>query len=350
MVSELIPSFSDTIPSWQSCQQAARKRDLSLSNAIGDDDRLLCDTDNFFAISGLGAFVLGYILVIPKDTKYLSFASLPEPYHSELRWLLNNLSNIVYNTYNKIINKHYQTNNIIYIQTVIFEHGAIAEKSGCACSKQAHLHLMILPYFQQNRKAIAWNQSISSQAYHTKFNVINIAQSEALTKVVNRRIREYLSILSTTDNINLSIQDLQEYQKELGLEVSLKTYPKCAYYFWRQEQPYIFWGTPDNSLNVICPANLIQLHQPQKLSQYLDKLGLGQMQEIPLGSQLGREVIAELWGISEPFWNWRDSEYPDNILKTMLDIAPDLLSLQNQPRAKFFNYRSSLNTAIYVTK
>ena len=333
--------FSDTILPWYRFERSAAERDYSLPATITDDNRLICQTENFFVISGLGAFVPGYVLLIPKDAKYLSFASLPQKYYAEFRWLAVNLSKIISSTYNKIINSYYKTRNITYVESVIFEHGLVLGQLSCACTKQAHLHLMIKPCQEMVTKVIDW-YNLTSNLSNNQLWSISGDQEYIINQVVNQRIKNYLGVLCSDFEASLNLQDLREYQESLDLNVSLDNYPQSAYHLLNQEQPYVFFWTQNTSLRFICSANLVGKYQPKKLSKYLKTLSLHHLEEIPLGSQFGREIVANFWNIKEPFWDWRYITGYENMLRTMLDIAQSLSSLVSQSQAQLYGYQNCI--------
>ena len=80
----------------------------------------------FFAISAIGPFTEGYLLIITKKL-LSSFALIEDDKIDEMNWFIKSISKAIEETYNR--------------NTVIFEHGM------CACVgglDRAHLHLMTI--------------------------------------------------------------------------------------------------------------------------------------------------------------------------------------------------------------
>ncbi len=91
------------------------------------ENTVLHETENFIVIPSLGSFVIGYVLVIPKN-KILSYSELDVSYYSEL----SNLSRYLVSH----IEKHCG-------RVVCFEHGPSVPESTLGCGiDYAHLHVV----------------------------------------------------------------------------------------------------------------------------------------------------------------------------------------------------------------
>lgn len=100
------------------------------STPANPEDKIIDESENFYAKAALGHFVFGYTLIIPKE-HFLSFAYLPEHLFPELETFRDNILN--------------QLHNICQHPITIMEHGAINRcQRGGACIDHAHLHLMPL--------------------------------------------------------------------------------------------------------------------------------------------------------------------------------------------------------------
>ncbi|NBD25534.1 HIT family protein [Paenibacillus glycinis] len=94
--------------------------------------RTIFETENFSVICGIGAFVEGYVLLLPKD-HYISMAHLDKELEREFITVHNRLVGIL---------------REIYTDVIVFEHGAmeVEEPSlfygqgGGACVDHAHFH------------------------------------------------------------------------------------------------------------------------------------------------------------------------------------------------------------------
>ena len=94
---------------------------------INSTNRMVAETDNYFAVVGYGAFLKGYFLIITKES-IPSFGHIDKKNFDELKYFNDFLANY--------IKMQYKTD------VVQFEHGM------CACAgglDHAHLHLMQFP-------------------------------------------------------------------------------------------------------------------------------------------------------------------------------------------------------------
>ena len=99
-------------------------KNVNFPSEVKDFNRLIAHTNNYFAISGYGAFTPGYVVVITKEF-IPSFSLIKNNQLEELHYFLEILK--------KVIKKIYKR------KTVLFEHGM------CACLgglDRAHLHIM----------------------------------------------------------------------------------------------------------------------------------------------------------------------------------------------------------------
>jgi diadenosine tetraphosphate (Ap4A) HIT family hydrolase len=99
-----------------------------LGSAI-DQERLLCETSNFFVIPTKGSFGLeGYLLIVPK-IHYLGFGGVPDNYKPELDELKKEVKNIIKKAYG--------------LPITIFEHGPrIGNINSGQSVDHAHLHIV----------------------------------------------------------------------------------------------------------------------------------------------------------------------------------------------------------------
>ena len=110
--------------SWNAFYQGALKRKVYPPKATNLFNRLVAHTKNFFAISGVGAFIPGYLLVMTKELTP-SFGMVKKEDINEMNWFIKILSSSLVKKYKKNVVK--------------FEHGM------CACVgglDRAHLHII----------------------------------------------------------------------------------------------------------------------------------------------------------------------------------------------------------------
>ena len=109
---------------YEKFHQESRERNSYPPKKIELFNRLVAHSKNFFAISAVGAFSPGYLLIITKKL-ISSFAVIENSELNEMKWFIGTMSKALEETYNR--------------KSVLFEHGM------CACIgglDRAHLHLM----------------------------------------------------------------------------------------------------------------------------------------------------------------------------------------------------------------
>ncbi len=331
-VNKLSPNLE--IPSWECCLKAVKTRNNEWIANLTDDNRLIGYTNHFYVIVGWGAFVPGYLLIMPKDNQYCSFGALPREYFSEAQWLITSLAKLIKKIYNKIINQFYQTSNISYVGVIIFEHGMSPGKPGCACTKQAHVHLMIEPSEEHIQKALFW-YNLSQQKSKHSFLKNSPTQAEIISQVISSRISE-----NNLLDIQLDIHDLERFQNYSSMGANFDNFPECTLAIVERKQPYVYFYPQKQQNRFLIPAIFTNKFMPQKLSTYLDKMELkNQIPEIFLGSQLGRQIVAKMWGIEDRYWNWQDYAGYKNMQRTILDLSRELIKISEQPEAEIFGYQ-----------
>ena len=109
--------------SWLEFELQSKKASRPIKK-ISEFNRLIAHSNNFFLISGYGAFTEGYVLIVTKDF-IPSYGLVEKSKINEVSFLIKLIK--------QFIKKKYKRN------TVVFEHGM------CACIgglDRAHLHLM----------------------------------------------------------------------------------------------------------------------------------------------------------------------------------------------------------------
>ena len=84
--------------SWDAFYQGTLKRKVYPPKTTNLFNRLVAHTKNFFAISGIGAFIPGYLLVMTKELKP-SFGMVKKEDINEMNWFIKILSSSLVKTY-----------------------------------------------------------------------------------------------------------------------------------------------------------------------------------------------------------------------------------------------------------
>ena len=116
---------------------------LEGNRRYGDADRILWESDNFFAIASIGGFIKGWTLIVPKAHQL----NLRECYATaEFQTFVRDVSQKV---------------NSVFGSTIFFEHGAREEGSIIGCGVD-HAHLHIVPSEDSLLSSIAEQSALDS--------------------------------------------------------------------------------------------------------------------------------------------------------------------------------------------
>ena len=186
--------------SWSEFELQSKKAKRPIKK-ITEFNRLIAHTDNFFLISGYGAFTEGYILIISKEF-VPSYGLIEKNKILEVKFLINLIKLFIKEKYKR--------------RTVIFEHGM------CACIgglDRAHLHLMSIPTKTTNDQL---KDSINEVLYNRKagikyieynnyklenFHDINQIYESQIKGKNDQNIKVVGKILNLNDIQNLSVKD-----------------------------------------------------------------------------------------------------------------------------------------------
>ena len=102
-----------------------------LGTELHKQNRVLCETDNFFVFPTLGPIdIEGYLLIATKK-HYLGFGMIPSEQYSELNELIKETKKIIKDVYKK--------------PTIIFEHGPRIGEDTKPGKSIDHAHLHVIP-------------------------------------------------------------------------------------------------------------------------------------------------------------------------------------------------------------
>tara|TARA_Y100001970_G_scaffold292038_1_gene431645 strand:- start:1835 stop:2752 length:918 start_codon:yes stop_codon:yes gene_type:complete len=135
--------------SWEEFKKHSEGR-KKVPNKISEFNRLVAHSENFFIISGYGAFTKGYLLIISKDF-IPSFGLMNKEKYEELRFLIKIIKNFMKSEFDR--------------DSVVFEHGM------CACVgglDRAHIHIMSVP---KNTSKSVFVKAINSVLYERKAGI-----------------------------------------------------------------------------------------------------------------------------------------------------------------------------------
>ena len=245
-------------------------------------NRLICHTENFFAIAGYGSFTKGYIIIITK--KLLpSFANVDSECKNELDWFVNLIGNLQKEIYDK--------------RSIHFEHGM------CACVgglDRAHCHFMTV-----NKKTDE-NQIINA------INKVLKNRNAGITSINFSNVK-----LTNRDDIDqiIKITDKKKYKQE-GYQFKLPDIQNIDVAKW----PYVARKYVNSG------GHYVYFNTGKAHSSFLTNKNFQ--------TQLGREIIFEIetklnkylrkknkiLKKNNPYanlWKWQEYLFEKNILNTL---------------------------------
>ena len=273
--------MSIDVLSWELFNNDALKRSDRLPHKVSLENRLIFETDNFFVVCGLGAFIEGYAVIITKD--YLnSFAVLNDDLLLEFDWISEKINQFYKKKYNKEI--------------AIFEHGM------CSCAgglDHAHMHMIPSPSFNKKNLKKIVNKILKTRAAGVNKIIFNNSEFDNvhdISTIINFN-KDYKII----DGKLLQFDDINEFNgdiKSIKDDIILKE----QYIYLNFNNDLIF--TTNHYLGTQFGRELmyeIYLNEDDDKKKYFNSLSR---------SNLNKFV-----------WRWQDYSFEDNILLTMKGMS-----------------------------
>lgn len=264
-------------------------------------NRLICHTENFFAIAGYGDFTGGYIIIITKEL-VPSFALIKQSQQKELFWFKKNLINCLTNVFKKNV--------------VEFEHGM------CACVgglDRAHTHLMVI------------NKSITYKEIKDSINKVLIKRRAGIDSI-NFKGTE----LKNLDDINQVIQIAKKNEYKIcGKQFSLENIQNININKW-----------PIGARNHVISGGHYVYFKANTNTSFFSTYNFQ--------TQMGREIVFEASILKDkklietnqkfikknPYsriWRWQECIFEDNVIITIKKTVSYLK--KNKISNKKFNFK-----------
>jgi len=292
--------------SWNAFYQGALKRKVYPPKATNLFNRLVAHTKNLFAISGVGAFIPGYLLVMTKELTP-SFGMIKKEDINEMNWFIKILSSSLVKKYKKNVVK--------------FEHGM------CACVgglDRAHLHIIPI------------SKKISSKDIKNAINKTLIKRKVGIESITFKGTKlqnqyDINKIMEIANKKNYKIEGKQLLYEDLINTDDFKKYPLSVKSEILKGKHYVYFDSNFKNSSFLSYENF--------------------------STQMGREIIyyAELKYNKEllrfnnkiikennfaNIWKWQEYSFKKNMRKTMSDLIPELVKVCLLPEAKKYNYKT----------
>ena len=279
--------------SWEQFQIQSSKAKKPIKK-ISEFNRLIAHSENFFLISGYGAFTDGYILIISKE--FLpSYGLVTNDRLNEINFLIKLIKRFIKNKYNR--------------KTVVFEHGM------CACIgglDRAHLHLMSVP---ENVISEDFKDSINKVLYNRKAGIKYIEYNNY--KLENfHDINQIYEDGKNNKDVKIvgkifNLKDIQNLPPEKWPLVTLDHINKGGH--------YVFFDSGEKNSSFITTNNFQTQFGREVVFEIEKKLNLNFKKEI-------KEI--ENKNPTIEIWKWQNLMFEEKILSTIHDAQKEFESLK----------------------
>ena len=292
--------------SWEQFQIQSSKAKKPIKK-ISEFNRLIAHSENFFLVSGYGAFTDGYILIITKEF-IPSYGLVPNNRLNEINFLIKLIKRFIKNKYNR--------------KTVVFEHGM------CACIgglDRAHLHLMSVP---ENANSENFKDSINKVLYNRKAGIKYIKYNNY--KLENfHDINQIYENNSNDKNIEivgkiLNLKDIQNLPPEKWPLVTLNHINKGGH--------YVFFDTGEKNSSFITTHNFQTQFGREVVFEIEKKFNLNFKNEVDKIKKNNPNIEV---------WRWQNVMFEKKILATIHDAQKEFESLKEIFQKEFdeFNFK-----------
>ena len=280
--------------SWEQFQIQSSKAKKPIKK-ISEFNRLIAHSENFFLISGYGAFTDGYILIITKEF-IPSYGLVPNNRLNEINFLIKLIKRFVKNKYNR--------------KTVVFEHGM------CACIgglDRAHLHLMSVP---ENVISEDFKDSINKVLYNRKAGIKYIEYNNY--KLENfHDINQIYEDGKNNKDIKIvgeifNLKDIQNLSPEKWPLVTLDHINKGGH--------YVFFDSGEKNSSFITTNNFQTQFGREVVFEIEKKLNLNFKKEI-------KEI--ENKNSTTELWRWQNCMFEEKILSTIHAAQKEFASFED---------------------
>ena len=298
--------MSDDVLSWERFYNNSKKRNSYPPKETDLFNRLVAHSKNFFAISAIGPFTEGYLLIITKKL-LSSFALIEDDKIDEMNWFIKSIAKAIEETYSR--------------NTVIFEHGM------CACVgglDRAHLHLMTIDKKISNQTLI---NSINKVLYKRKAGIEYVEYNGYRLE----NIHDINQIMNSNEKSSYKIFGKQLTYDDIKDDLDHKKWPKSAREHVDKGGHYVYFNNDSHSSSFLTDKN------------FNTQLGREILFEVEINSNDKLKNFHDKTVKQNPYanvWKWQEFPFKENISKTMLDIAPSLLKIKNLPDAKFYKFET----------
>jgi len=295
--------------SWEQFQIQSSKENKPIKK-ISAFNRLIAHSENFFLISGYGAFTDGYILIISKEF-IPSYGLMNNNRLDEIKFLIKLIKKFIKNKYNR--------------KTVVFEHGM------CACIgglDRAHLHLMSV---QENTNSEDFKASIDKVLYSRKSGIKYVEYNNFKLENLHDINQIYESYNKNENNKDIKI---------VGKILNLKEIQNLPYEKWpfitldhiNKGGHYVFFDSGEKNTSFITTNNFQTQFGREVVFEIEKKLNLNFKNEMDKVKKKNPNI---------DIWKWQNFMFEEKILSTIQDAQIEFESFREIFQRDFeeFNFK-----------
>lgn len=300
-MSEIIDQLS-----WEQFKKNSEKQKKPIKK-ISEFNRLIASSENFFLISGYGAFTDGYILIISKE--FLpSYGLINRNQIAEVKFLIELIKSFIKKRYNR--------------KTVIFEHGM------CACIgglDRAHLHLMSVP---NNTNSNQFKKAIDKVLYNRKagikyieYNNYKLENIHDINQIYESEKKKKNPNIKIVGEI-LNLKDIQNLSTNEWPFVTLDHIKKGGH--------YVFFDNGDPETSFLTTKNF-QTQFGREVVFEIEKVLNKRFNKI-VGQFLKKNPHKEIW-------RWQNYMFEKKIISTIKNACLQFKELEKEFKSEYEKFK-----------
>ena len=295
--------------SWTEFELQSNKASRPIKK-ISEFNRLIAHSDNFFLISGYGAFTDGYMLIISKDF-IPSYGLVEKNKINEITFLVDLIK--------QFIKKMYKRN------TVVFEHGM------CACIgglDRAHLHIMSISEKTTNKQI---KEAINEVLYNRKAGIEHIEYNNYKLENIHDINQIYESQIKEKNNQNIKIVGKILNLKDIQ-NLSVKEWPHNTLDHINKGGHYVYFNSGHEGSSFLTTKNFQTQFGREVVFQLEKKLNIKFQKQVEKIKKKNPSIEV---------WRWQNQMFEKKIVSTINDARKEfkILKKDYKEECSMFNFK-----------
>ena len=280
--------------SWNKFFKGAQLRNFYPPKNIDLFNRLIAHTENFFLVSPYGAFNPGYLMMVSKKL-IPSMGMIEEEHMDEFKWLISQTVSLIRSTYNR---------DVVY-----FEHGM------CVCVgglDRAHLHFMSI------------KKDLDDEFIKKIVNKVLALRKAGIESVeINghllNNIHDIVHIIDSSNPKDYKIIGKQLSYNDIYDNLDINSWPLSTKSHSLKGGHYVLFRSKNLESSFLTNKNF-QTQLGRQIVFEIEKENNTDLKEF-YEKELKKNSFVNVW-------KWQEFSFQENMIKTMVDLRPNLLDLQ----------------------